>query len=552
MIMSQAYNENEHFLGQLSLGAARRGKAVAWPMLWRLLGALGVILLFSTSTSSTSLAAQFQAQDGWGLPRAAGVSTLTEGVVLDPGGARILAAGQDGLHAYPWPGAGSSSQTPGALLEPALGMHDLTGLGSGATLMLAWWHRDVLGSDTVLAYWRGRSKVLWTGSVQNLALVALPNGPAVVVDGQDGLDTTLVIAPWVGPPSTVYRSNLAVRGLTADSSAGELRLVFAEGFTRSSDNGNDEKWDARFLTTRGPGAPRAAQASRVLDLGPAVLPPGGGRYLFLPGGRPVWWGETSAAQARAKVSLIHEPQLLVLKPGGAARPLTGPLDAAGWLAGSIGDKIYWLDGSKLHATQLGGGDSTPILTPNTAERATVAPGPNGSRWVVFQSPQPDGFTSDLLVSDTLTPYRPTLLDRTSVALGWNPYYPGQAAFAQLALSLLLGALAALLSAPLVWLASSVRPLDDRSAVLLAVTVAVAARGLGSLAVSWPPFVGWVFTPFFDPPWLVVLAGTAVGAVVGRVIGRRTGGELAPVTAAAATLFCVAFAAGFARAGFIHF
>ncbi|HEX2862936.1 MAG TPA: hypothetical protein VHN99_00080 [Deinococcales bacterium] len=482
-----------------------------------------------------------------------GFTTLTEGVALDPAGGRVLAAAQDGVRAFAWPsgGTGGGSGNAGTLLIPALGVHDLLGLGSGSGLMLAWWHRDVLESDTVLAWYRGRSKVLWTGSVQNLALVALPSGPAVVVDGQDGLDTTLSVAPWSGRPVTVYRSRLAVRGLAAGRAGGKLRLLFAEGFTQTSDTGSDEKWDARLLDVPLAGGLPAGAGVVGGDLGPAVLPPEGGRYLVRPDGTPVWWGETPAAQARARASLVHEPQLLERPEGGVPHALTGPLEATGWLAGTLGTSIAWLDGTRLHLTGPGG-DVTPVMTPNTAERAAVAIGAGGEERVVFQSPRPDGFTSDLLATDTLRPYRPTWLDRLSVSLGWNPYYPGQAAFAQLALSLLLGALAAVLSAPVTWLVSSARPLSVRAAVVAAVAVALLSRYLGGLAVSWPPLLGWVFTPFLDAPWLAVLAGLLAGAAVAPAVGRRAGGELAPVTAAAVTLFFAAFAVGFARAGFIHF
>ena len=478
--------------------------------------------------------AQFQAQNGWGLPRRVAETTITQGIALDIPGNRVIAADQNGLIAKPLSSAAER------VLVAQSGIKNLVGTGGGRDLALAWYSRSLSDSNAVWGWYRGSAKKLAETEISSVAIAALNGQPAITYVVTEGDSTVIYLQPWNAARIAVHRTKLNVGALALGvSGQGEIGVLFAEGYR----NAQDEKYDAIFVTGT---LKTGFKAQRI---GAAVYTGREARYAVIGTEQqvlPIWWFENDEEQRSAGFTKTHNPRLAIWSNGqpqefaGAGDPL-----------GATAETFYFRLGTDIFAFNLKTKEVTrAMIAPSGIVTAAVTD-TGGTRYAAWQSLKQDGFASEIWIADSSKAYTPTMIDRISVALGWNPWYPGQSALAQTILSLLFAAGAVMLSAPFVWLLSTqfrVR-LEPWTAVLIGVGIVAVFRGIsGSIRAP-----GWGFEPLLTAPWWAALIGVAIGALLVWLTRKRfSNTELAPTIASSLTVLLGVFVMVFSRAGFIHF
>ncbi len=497
------------------------------------------VLLFCFLTSSlicSSAAAQFQAQAGWGLPRQIASSTVTQGIVLDAAGGRVVVADQQGLVAHAFE---SLEQT--VLLEQS-GVRGLVGTGSGQSLALAWYSRSLSDNNAVWAWHRGRAKKLIETQNSSIAIALLNGTPVIAYAAAEGEQTVVYLERWGKPRVAVYRTTLNVGALSLGIAPnGQIGVLFAEGYR----NAQDEKYDASWLT----GRLEKGSAFKRQRLGAAVYAGREQRYAVAVRGSqllPVWWFESIEDQRRAALTKSHNPRLALWNG-------TQPLEfaAAGDVIGQIGDALYYSVQSDLWALELTGlTASRQLIAPRGIITGATA-GTGDTRFATWQNLQSDGFASQVWLSDSKQPYQPNLIDRLSVNMGWNPWYAGQSALAQLVISAMLAAGAVMLTAPLIWLIST--QTKNRIKLWLAAGIGagfVIASRVMSGTVSAP---NWSFEALLTPPWWTVALGVLLGTGLVWLLRKRISAtDLAPTIASSLVVLTGVFVMIFSKAGFIRF
>jgi hypothetical protein len=483
--------------------------------------------------SNTALA-QFQAQNGWGLPRKMGETTITQGIALDVPGNRIIAADQNGLI--------SKSLSGGAerVLYAQSGIKNLVGTGGGDGLGLAWYSRSLTDNNAVWGWYRGRAKKLADTETSSVAIAVLNGQPAISYIVTEGDSTVVYLQPWNAPRVVVHRTKLNVGALALGITAnGLIGVLFAEGYR----NAQDEKYDAIFVTGT------LKEGFNSQRLGAAVYGGREARYTILNTGEQlfaIWWFESDEEQRTAAFTKTHNPRLAIWNAGQAQEfaPAGDPL-------GTTRDAFYFKLGADIYAFNLKTQDVTREMIAPLAIVTAAVSSVNGTRYAAWQSFQSDGFASEIWLADSKQAYVPTTLDQISLALGWNPWYPAQSALGQTLLSLLLAAGAVMLSAPFVWLISTQFRINlaPWMAVLIGAGIVAVFRGIsGSIRAP-----GWGFEPLLTAPWWAALGGIIIGA--GLVwLGRKRFGnsELAPTIASSLTVLLGVFVMVFSKAGFIRF
>jgi hypothetical protein len=484
---------------------------------------------------SNSALAQFQAQNGWGLPRKIAETTITQGIVLDVLGNRIIAADQNGLVAKPLSGGAGNG------LFTQSGIRNLVGTGGGRDLALAWYSRSLTDSNAVWGWYRGQAKKLAETEVSSVAIGVLNGQPAIAYIVTEGDATVIYLHPWNAPRVAVHRTKLNVGALALGiTTNGLIGVLFAEGYR----NAQDEKYDAIFVT----GTLKAGFKSK--RLGAAVYTGREARYaIAIRSGDqlfPVWWFESDEEQRTAAFTKTHNPRLAVWNVDRVME-----FAAAGDPLGSTGEAFYFKQGTDILAFDLKTGDVTREMIAPLAIVTAAVSSVAGTRYAAWQSLKSDGFASEIWLADSRQAYAPTTMDRISLAFGWNPWYPAQSALGQTLLSLLLAAGAVMLSAPFVWL------LSTQFRVNLAPWIAVLI-GAGIVAIfrAISGFIkapGWGFEPLLTAPWWAALIGVLIGAGLVWLTRKRFGNsELAPTVASSLTVLLGVFVMVFSRAGFIHF
>ena len=492
-------------------------------------------LLISSFFFSSSVSAQFQAQAGWGLPRQIASSSVTQGIVLDAAGGRVIVADQQGLVAHVFNGA---EQT--VLLEQS-GIRGLVGTGSGQTLTLAWYSRSLSDNNAVWAWHRGQAKKLMETQNSSLAVALMGATPIFAYAAPEGEQTTVYLERWGTPRVAVYSTKLNVGALALGvTPSGQIGMLFAEGYR----NAQDEKYDAVWLTWRLRGAAFTRQR-----LGAAVYAGREQRYAVAVRGNqllPVWWFESDDDQRRAALTKRHNPRLAVWDK---EKPLE--FAAAGDVIGQIGNALYYSVQSDLWALELTGlAASKQLIAPRGIITGAVA-GAGATRFAAWQNLQSDGFASQIWLSDSTQPYQPNLIDRFSVNMGWNPWYAGQSALAQIVLSALIASGAVMLTAPIIWLIST--QTKERIKLWLAAGIGagfVIASRVVSGTVNAPD---WSFQALLTPPWWTAVLGVLFGAGLVWLLRRRIGAtDLAPTIASSLVVLTGVFVMIFSTAGFIQF
>ncbi len=489
------------------------------------------LVVFFTSSGL----AQFQAQNGWGLPHRVATTAITQGVVLDGPAGRIIAADQTGLLAKSL--TGGADQT----ILTASGIKGLVGTGGGSSLALAWYQRSLTENSAVWGWFQGKPRKLAETEFPGVAVTLWRDQPLTVYAVGVGDETVIYAQSWAGKAAEVRRTKLNIGALAVNVTPnGQLGIVFAEGYR----NPQDEKYDAIFSL----GDPETGFQAR--RLGAAVFTGREQRYAVAVRGEqllPAWWYESDEQQRVAALTKTHDPHLAYWD-GSGIREFTRQ---SGELLGQTQDSLYYALGSDIWALELNTGRvSRQLIAPDGLSYASLEFNPSTRvRSFVWQSLQADGFASTVYQADSSQPYQPTVMDRVSVALGWNPWFPAQSALAQTLMALLLGAGATMLTAPVIWFTSSQRQIAPPIAALIGVGFVVAFR-LASGAFSAP---GWSLEPLLTPPWWTAGVGVLLGLIVVVLSRKRlSASELGPTIASSLVVLLGVFVMVFSRAGFVHF
>jgi hypothetical protein len=490
-------------------------------------------VLLTVWVCASSAAAQFQAQNGWGLPRRVSQTSITQGLALDTETGRVVVAEQNGIVARSLEG-----NAPETVLLETQGVRNLVGVGSGQSFALAWYSRSLTEESAVWAWFGGQAVKLAQTPFSDVAIASLNGQPVVAYVVTEGENTSVYVHPWNAQPVLVHRTALNVGALGLGvTPGGRIGVIFAEGYR----NAQDEKYDAILVT----GTLNAGfQTTRV---GAAVY--SGREQQFTVAVKketlmPVWWYETDEQQRVAALTKRHFPRL-ALWDGSRVVEFAAP----GRPVGQLENALYYTLGADLWALDLESLQSTRQIVAPDAPARIVTGLARGVRAVAWQSLGADGFASNVWVADTREPYQPTFVDRVSIVMGWNPWYPAQSVLGQTLLAAIIAAGAVMLTAPFVWFAAHQFRFNAIVAVLIGAVFVVTSR-LVSGSLSTP---GWGFEALLTPPWWTVPLGVGLGMLAVWVGRRRLNGtELGPTIASSLVVMLGVFVMVFSRAGFIRF
>jgi hypothetical protein len=497
-----------------------------------------VVILFSCigfsccSLAFAQLETAYKAQYGWGLPRQIASSSITQGVVIDS--KRLIIAESTGLEQRDLRG-----ENPKLLLEHS-GIRDLQGTGSAGNLALAWYRRDTVNANGVWWWYKGQVKLALETPYTDFSLIEVAGKPVLIGIAQQGTLTAVVLLFWGEKPRTIFSSKLNVGALAANTVAGRIGIVFAEGFR----NGQDEKYDLRFLQLTNLEKKLPDLQSELLA--PAVYLGREQRFGVARQGNqllPIWWYETPDEQRLAAFTKQHNPRLALydnkkIVEFAPPAPYLGQIDNALYYV--IKDQIISYD-LKTKVTRV------EITAPSSFSSANLS----NQGFMAWQSVGRDGFSSQLWLVDSAIAFNPTLVDQISKVLGWNPWFPVQNLLGQTALSLMLSALAVLLVAPLVWLLRG--RFDFGQGTWFGMGCAWVVLLLGRIVSGGFNASNWIFAPLLTAPWLIILLGTALGS--GLVFWQRkrlNGTELGATIAASLVVLVGTFITVFSRIGFLKF
>jgi hypothetical protein len=490
--------------------------------------------------------AQLQAQEGWGKPRLVTTLSATGGLVLDAKHDTVLALEETGLSQI-----NLKTAIKGVLIEKR-GLKELRGVSSAWGMMAAWGERNLSSDDALRVGWLQNSKLETEAATINgipsaKTVLASATGPVALWAESLGADTVIYFKNWRKRAQIVYRTKLSIGALeAARNPGGTYSFLFAEGYR----NAQDEKFDAVLLTG-------TLERLERRVLGPAVYARGQ-RYLLVQnlvqnpnGAIPIWWWETPEDQRIAALTRSHNP-LLAYWNGERAIPF----GTANTPIASENNELFWSDKNTIFSANLKRLERAKqlLLSPDTISAAQFD-NTDTKQMFVWQSVNQDGFSSNLYVADTLEPYRPNLIDRISVMLGWNPWYPGTSALGQTAASLLMGAFGMFFITPIAFLLSSkfggAGIKGFRLGLILAWIFGVGIRFLSGLTA--PNSGDFAFRALLEPSWWVVLFGLLLGSTI-AVLNRKRFIKLelsAIITAGLVTLIATTIS-GFSRIGFLQF
>jgi hypothetical protein len=483
--------------------------------------------------------AQFQAQEGWGKPRLVTTLSATGGLILDATSNTVIALEETGLSQV-----NLLTGEKATLLEQR-GLRELRGISSTWGIMAVWGARNLSSDDALEVGWLKDGKL----EVEKASINGIPSAKTVLPDKTGtiaiwaeslGEDTVLYLKKWHQHAQIIYRTKLSIGALeAARNSSGQYSFLFAQGYR----NTQDEKYDAILL--RG----ELTKLERQ-ELGAAVFVRGQ-QYLLTPDGTPIWWWETANDQRKAALTRVHNPFLAYWNGSKAV-----PFASANPTIAANKDNLFWSEGNNIFSANFQKLEQAKqlLLAPNSISFAQFGQ-TKKKRMMVWQSISQDGFVSELYTADTLEPYKPSLIDRIAVTLGWNPWYVGTSALGQTAASLLVGAFGVLIITPIAFLLGSSFGGADvkgfRFGLMLAWSFGILARVLGGLAAKNAGT--FAFAPLLEPSWWVVLLGLGLGTLL-AVLNRKRFLSLelnTIITAGLVTLVTSAISA-FSRLGFVQF
>jgi hypothetical protein len=498
-----------------------------------------VLILSLMLLSFSQARAQFQAQEGWGKPRLVTTLTTTGGLILDAPSNTVIALEETGLSQV---NLQTGAKTK--LLEQR-GLKELRGINSDFGIMGVWGARNLSSDDALEVGWlKNGTLEVEQASINGIpsAKTVLPDktGPIAIWAESLGEDTVLYLKNWQQKAKPIYRTRLSIAALeAAQNSSGQYSFLFAEGYR----NTQDEKYDAILLRGN-------LEKLERQELGAAVFVRGQ-QYVLTPDETPIWWWETSEDQRKAALTRVHNPFLAYWNGSKAV-----PFASANPTIAASKNSLFWSEGNNIFSANLQQLEQAKqlLLAPNSISFAQFGQTKN-KRVMVWQSVNQDGFASELYAADTLEPYKPNLIDRIAVTLGWNPWYVGTSALGQTAASLLIGAFGVLIITPIAFLLGSsfggAGFKGFRFGLILAWSFGILARVLGGLAAKNAGT--FAFTALLEPSWWVVLLGLGLGTLL-AVLNRQRFMQLelnTIITAGLVTLIASAISA-FSRLGFVQF
>ncbi len=506
-------------------------------MTQRILRILFLALVACLSSVQAQFQAQFQAQHGWDKPRLMISGDYGEGIVLDAQRGVIWLARTDGIAQQKLDGRAAG------LSIAQRGVRRLVGQSGTLGTALAWTQIDPLGTDTIWGAWdkqiaplvRGVPVLTYAANVDDqgasFAYVTLENGT-----------TTLYLRDWGKPARAIYRTSLNLGALTLERRPSGTTLLFAEGYRITRDRANgvtEEKFDAVMLQVDSDGIKRTV-------LGPAVFRDQRQKFvLYRDGARliPVWAWETKAEQRAAITTGAHNPRL-VYRQDAQIRPFAG--DAR--LIGQMGDELMFVDGSSIYGYTPGQHVRQLLLSPDTIDRVSLSV-TKDARVAAWSTVALNDQTS-VYLSDTRHVFQPSLLDRISVSLGWNPWYAAQTALGQIVFALALGGVSSVFCLPLMWLFSSTFGRNAWRACLVAAWAVVFGVYvlLQRLAQAAPDAA---FAPLFSSPAWLALAYLSFATALVMLAKARWRRPFEPFVGGLLIVFVAVALLTFGRAGFLH-
>ena len=366
----------------------------------------------------------------------------------------------------------------------------------------------------------------------------------------------------VQEPLTVHQASLAVRGVAAWSSGTSGGLPgwvgWLEGETTAGLAGPDAEWSAFVLPLTAAGLP----AAEPLELGPADVIDERQRLALgpVPGAPAAAAGASSATPLTA-----HAPDVNVLWPGAEGTlqlttvavtgsgpdggPDGGQLAAPEVLAVSTrdlaeggrplavtADALYWHRDHFVRRAEPATQSAAPetvtvawspvaIADADLASSAGAGGGADAVTTIVWYG-RTQGGAVEAYASDDSRPLQPGLRDRLAALMGWSPWSVWQQALGQLLTAILVGILATMALAPLLFVLSLVlarfKPVSRRplsTGLLLGVATPLLVAGL----IAWRfPASGLAQLGGRGP--LVALLCLGLGAVVSFLVNRRADRE----------------------------
>ncbi len=455
-----------------------------------------------------ALAQPYAADGGFGEPSRVASGTLpVVAAAAGEGVAYVVTADQDGVLAYPvGPGGGSASRVAGS--ETVRGVWATVVNGE---LAVAWVERDRnTGRTRHWLTYRGESHLLFTHT-QETPLIVGPGaeGPWVLAALREEGEARLTLFTWRdGAPvrdAVLYATHLSVRGLFAlddpgPDAPGPAWASWLEGETETTPVGVRSEWHAYVM--------HVAAGSPVVDLGLAdVIDERQTVALGRDADGAVlatWRAQEANLQAsrvvRTTSGLVVTEQVDL---GEAGRPLA-------W----HGEDAYWLDGPYVRraAPFADGGPVSVAWSPVVVADADLDAAPDGPVTIAWYGREQGGEV-EVYASDDTAPFEPGPVDRLAAAMGWSPWNVWEEAAGQALTAVIVGLVAALAVAPVLFLASLLLPR------LPAVRGRPVAAG-AVLGVVLPPVL--VASLASRVPDARVSVGSLAGLLVALVVGALVG------------------------------
>ncbi len=437
--------------------------------------------------SANVLAQPYAAAGGFGAPNqvASGVHPV---VSVAAGGGESYVVWADGQGV--WATGPGGEERAVASSETVRGVWATV---SGGELAVAWSERDRrTGSTLHHITYRGVDHLLFTHPRETPMIVGPgPEGPWVAASVREGGEARLSLFPWdgdgPGERRVLYATDLGVRGMFALDDGGGAEgpswIAWLEGFSDMTAVGLSSEWHAYVMRVDG---------SRPIDLGLAdVIDERQTVALGAVDGDPasvraLWRAEESDLRATLiDTAPDGEPQVVrTQRTGEVGRPLA-------W----VGDDAYWLDGPFVRRAAALTADPEPISvawSPELVADASLALDDETGVVSLAWYGRRQGGGVAVFASDDSEPFEPTLSDRVAAVMGWSPWNVGQEAAGQALTAAIVGVMATIVLAPLLFLLS----------LLLARLEAVRAR----------PLVVGAWLGVIVPPLLVVLLDMRVPAL----------------------------------------
>lgn len=457
----------------------------------------------------------YAADGGFDRPRLVvrGQDRPTAALALDRGVATWVRVDEDALVAAPLAGGAARR------LDDARGVRWVAADGGLDRPLVAVWHRRDPQTGRYVFSWTAGDELLRTVQPLEPVPVATDAAPLVFVVRGQGAEAILQRLDPADPGAVLYRTDLRLAGLSAVAdAAGVVHLTWLEGRTEATALGTRSNWSTRGATW----TPDRGLLGPV-DLGPAL------------GEAPTT--TTDASDGRVERTWVDEAGIVRRATFDPTAPLAPPdavdLVRVGRPVGALAGAAYVAEeGTVWRVTD---DEATPVAwSPLVLAQAWVVRDAGGVTHLAWVGTETGGQHA-LYASDDRAPMVRTWRDHLAARLGWSPWNLAEEAAGQGAASALIAVLAAMVAAPVLWLASivlagrrSARRARWRGAVFGALLGPVVVVGVLVAGVA-----GATLWPLVGGPATLAIA-TALGLGLGGAVWARRDMEPAPAFVASGT------------------